>query len=66
MRVSETLALLIDRVETPIGEMLIVADREGNLRSVGWADHETGMHCICAFTTARMDSGSNRPAIRMA
>jgi methylated-DNA-[protein]-cysteine S-methyltransferase len=40
---SETLPLLIDRVDTPIGEMLIVADREGNLRSVGWADHETGM-----------------------
>jgi methylated-DNA-[protein]-cysteine S-methyltransferase len=40
---SETLRLLIDRVDTPIGEMLIVADREGNLRSVGWADHETGM-----------------------
>jgi methylated-DNA-[protein]-cysteine S-methyltransferase len=41
---SEILALLIDRIETPIGEMLIVADRAGNLRSVGWADHETGMH----------------------
>jgi hypothetical protein len=37
---SETLPLLIDRVDTPIGEMLIVADREANLRSVGWADHE--------------------------
>jgi methylated-DNA-[protein]-cysteine S-methyltransferase len=40
---SETLSLLIDRVGTPIGEMLIVADRQGNLRSVGWADHETGL-----------------------
>jgi methylated-DNA-[protein]-cysteine S-methyltransferase len=40
---SEMLPLLIDRVDTPIGEMLIVADHEGNLRSVGWADHETGM-----------------------
>jgi methylated-DNA-[protein]-cysteine S-methyltransferase len=44
LRMTETLRLLIDRVDTPIGEMLIVADREGNLRSVGWADHETGMH----------------------
>lgn len=35
--------LLIDRLDTPIGEMLIVADHEGNLRSVGWADHEAGM-----------------------
>ena len=43
LRMSETLSSLIDRVDTPIGEMLIVADREGNLRSAGWADHETGM-----------------------
>jgi methylated-DNA-[protein]-cysteine S-methyltransferase len=41
---SETLPLLIDRVDTPIGEMLIVADREGNLRAADWADHETRMH----------------------
>jgi hypothetical protein len=34
VRMSETLPLLIDRVDTPIGEMLIVADREGNLRAV--------------------------------
>jgi methylated-DNA-[protein]-cysteine S-methyltransferase len=40
---GEILQLLIDRVDTPIGEMLIVADREGNLRSMGWTDHETGM-----------------------
>ena len=40
---SETLALLIDRIDTPIGEMLIVADHEGNLRAVDWADHETRM-----------------------
>jgi methylated-DNA-[protein]-cysteine S-methyltransferase len=40
---SETLRLLIDRVDTPIGEMLIVADREGNLRAVDWADHEKRM-----------------------
>jgi methylated-DNA-[protein]-cysteine S-methyltransferase len=41
---SKSLALLIDRAETPIGEMLIVADREGNLRAVDWADRETRMH----------------------
>jgi methylated-DNA-[protein]-cysteine S-methyltransferase len=40
---SESLRFLIDRVDTPIGVMLIVADCEGNLRSVGWADHETPM-----------------------
>lgn len=37
------LPLLIDRIETPIGEMLIVADREGHLRAVDWTDHETRM-----------------------
>lgn len=43
LRRSEILPLLIDRFETPIGEMLIVADREGNLRAAGWTNHETGM-----------------------
>jgi methylated-DNA-[protein]-cysteine S-methyltransferase len=40
---SEILQLLIDRIDTPIGEMLIVADCEGNLRAVDWTDHETRM-----------------------
>ena len=40
---SEILQLLIDRIETPIGEMLIVADCEGNLRAVDWTNHETRM-----------------------
>jgi len=40
---SETLSLLIDRTDTPIGELLIVADREGNLRASHWADHETSL-----------------------
>ena len=40
---SEILQLLIDRIKTPIGEMLIVADCEGNLRAVDWTDHETRM-----------------------
>ena len=43
MRMTESLPLLIDRVRTPIGEMLIVADRSGSLRAVDWADHETRM-----------------------
>jgi methylated-DNA-[protein]-cysteine S-methyltransferase len=37
---AEILQLLIDRVDTPIGEMLIIADRSGNLRAAGWTDHE--------------------------
>jgi methylated-DNA-[protein]-cysteine S-methyltransferase len=40
---SDVLQLLIDRVNTPIGEMLIVADRDGNLCAVDWVDHEARM-----------------------
>jgi methylated-DNA-[protein]-cysteine S-methyltransferase len=40
---SEVLQLLMDRLDTPIGEMIIVADHDGNLRVVDWTDHETRM-----------------------
>lgn len=39
----ETLRLLIHRIDTPIGELLIVADRDGNLRAVDWLEHEVRM-----------------------
>jgi methylated-DNA-[protein]-cysteine S-methyltransferase len=39
----EVLQLLLDRVETPIGEMLVVADLSGNLRAVDWSDYEERM-----------------------
>lgn len=37
---AEALPLLIDQTDTPIGELVIVADREGRLRAVDWTDHE--------------------------
>ena len=37
------LEFLIDRVATPIGELIVVADGDGNLRTVDWTDHETRM-----------------------
>jgi methylated-DNA-[protein]-cysteine S-methyltransferase len=40
---TEVLELLTDRIDTPIGEMLIVTDRTGNLRAVDWTDHEARM-----------------------
>ncbi len=40
---NEKLRLLVDRLKTPIGEMLIVADEQGNLRAVDWADYEARM-----------------------
>jgi methylated-DNA-[protein]-cysteine S-methyltransferase len=57
---TENLRLLIDRVDTPIGEMLIIADREGNLRAVDWADYETRMLRILRFITGTAGLGSNR------
>ena len=40
---SQTLQFLMDRIETPIGEMILVADHEGNLRAIDWTDHEDRM-----------------------
>ncbi len=40
---NEPLQLIIDRIKTPIGEMLVVADHNGNLRAVDWADYEPRM-----------------------
>jgi methylated-DNA-[protein]-cysteine S-methyltransferase len=37
---AELLRLFIDRTDTPIGELVIVADSEGNLRADYWIDHE--------------------------
>ena len=36
----DVLALVLDRLATPIGGMLIVADREGNLRATFWTEHD--------------------------
>ena len=40
---DKVLELLVDRVATPIGEMLVVADHDGNLRAVDWTNHEVRM-----------------------
>ena len=40
---SEILELLLDRIDTPIGKMFVVADGEGNLRALYFADYEDGM-----------------------
>jgi methylated-DNA-[protein]-cysteine S-methyltransferase len=40
---TEVLHLLIDRIDTPIGTMLVVADREGNLRATDWKGYEARM-----------------------
>jgi methylated-DNA-[protein]-cysteine S-methyltransferase len=40
---AEMLHLLIDRLATPIGEAVIVADRQGNLRALDWTDRDDSM-----------------------
>jgi len=37
----EILQLRVNRLKTPIGELLIVADEEGILRATEWTDHES-------------------------
>lgn len=38
------LTFLLERVPTPLGEMLIVTDEQGVLRALNWHDHEARMH----------------------
>jgi methylated-DNA-[protein]-cysteine S-methyltransferase len=40
----EALMLFIDCIETPIGELGIVADEDGKLRAVEWTEHDDRMH----------------------
>ena len=39
----QPLEFLVDRLATPIGELLIIADRQGRLRTIDWTDHEARM-----------------------
>jgi methylated-DNA-[protein]-cysteine S-methyltransferase len=39
----DVLELFIDRTDTPIGELLLVADSAGKLRAVDWTDYESRM-----------------------
>lgn len=41
---GEQLRLLIDRIGTPLGELVIVADREGKIRATDWTEYEARMH----------------------
>ena len=63
---NEFLNLLINRVDTPIGEMLIVTDGRGNLRALDWTDHELRMrrllhrhYCVDGFRLEPSANASN-------
>lgn len=39
-----TLTFLLERMPTPLGELLIATDEQGLLRALDWHDHEARMH----------------------
>ena len=68
----EPLDFLIDRIATPIGELIIIAEREGRLRTIDWTDHEARMRQLLdryygkgAYTLAKArDPGGLTGAMR--
>lgn len=43
-RVAEKATLFLDRLETPIGVLNVVADAPGRLRATEWVEDEAGLH----------------------
>ena len=65
------LTFIMDRMPTPIGDMLVVVDRDGNLRAADFFDHEQRMRTLLRQQYAREGTvaiveGSAPKAIRAA
>jgi len=43
---ADTLDFFIDRLATPIGELIVIADGDGALRTIDWTDHEKRMKLL--------------------
>ena len=43
---ADSLDFKVDRLATPVGELVIVADGEGRLRAIDWTDHEARMRLL--------------------
>ncbi len=68
---GHVLTFIMDRVPTPIGDMLVVVDRDGNLRGADFFDHEERMRTLLRQQYAREGTvaiveGSAPKAIRTA
>ena len=50
---GHVLTFIMDRLPTPIGDMLVVVDRDGNLRSADFFDHEERMRTLLRQQYAR-------------
>jgi methylated-DNA-[protein]-cysteine S-methyltransferase len=44
----ETLSLTLDRIDSPVGEVLLVVDADGAVRALDFADYEARMHRLLA------------------
>ncbi|SJZ41562.1 methylated-DNA-[protein]-cysteine S-methyltransferase [Enhydrobacter aerosaccus] len=45
---AEPVILFHDRLATPIGELIVIADGDGKLRAIDWTDHEARMNQLLA------------------
>jgi methylated-DNA-[protein]-cysteine S-methyltransferase len=69
---ADALDFLIDRLATPIGELIVIADADGTLRTIDWTDHEARMKRLLDRTygrggytvTPRRDPGGLTTAMR--
>lgn len=52
---TDVLPLWIDRIETPIGELLLIADQAGSVRAIDWTEYEPRM-----LQLLRQHYGKNR------
>lgn len=43
---AKLLEFKVDRLATPVGELLVIADSEGQLRTIDWTDHEARMRLL--------------------
>jgi methylated-DNA-[protein]-cysteine S-methyltransferase len=43
---ADALSFFIDRLATPIGELIVIADGDGALRTIDWTDHEARMKLL--------------------
>jgi methylated-DNA-[protein]-cysteine S-methyltransferase len=70
--VTERAPLFFDRAATPIGELILVADADGHLRAIDWADYESRMRRLLGLQyapagfdlTARRDPHGLTKAVR--
>jgi methylated-DNA-[protein]-cysteine S-methyltransferase len=63
---SDTIALFIERMDTPIGTMLVVTDSAGRLRALDWSDYEERLQRLLRLHYGRfeLDSGPAPAEIR--